>query len=272
MTFVNALSQIPKEKQIAKQLIKAVFGSRGVWCPECGKKKHVAVLEKNRRFRCRICRNKFSVTSVSWLKGTKLPLQVIWCLIWCWQQKISVQQTRALLQLSIPTIRRYFELFRDHLELDFEVVLEGDVQMDEMFTKGRCVVGAKDIERKKIKLKVISNPYPAKQDAAVFIQNHVKPGSVLCTDGGGIYKGIEHWWPLTHVTDIHKRFEFEITSEIEGIWGVLRTFIRRMYHHVTSEKLPKVVAEFEARYSSPHLFTSPLTFLKNSFSTVKFAL
>ena len=50
----------------------------------------------------------------------------LWALAWCWQRKIPVQQARDLLGLSIPTVRRWYALFRDHLELDFEVALEGD--------------------------------------------------------------------------------------------------------------------------------------------------
>jgi transposase-like protein len=270
MTLVHSLSQIPSEVQIRKQLVRIIFGSR-VWCPDCGRQCYVTPLQKNHVWRCRACRNKFSLTSVTWLKGMKLSLQHLWALIWCWQKKIPIQQAQALLHISIPTIRRYYELFRDHLDLDFEVILEGEVQMDEMFVKEGFVIGAKDIQRKRLKLKVISQPYPVKKDALDFIQTHVKPGSVLCTDGGGIYHGCEKWWPLTHIHDIHKRFEFEITSEIEGTWANLRTFMRRMYHHVTFKKFPKVVAEFEARYSQPQLFNSVLSYLKNSMYPVKLA-
>jgi transposase-like protein len=270
MTFVSALSQIPSETQIRKQLAKIVFGPRP-WCPGCGRQRFVAALIKNRLWRCGACRNRFSLTSVTWLRGMKISMRHLWCLVWCWQKKMPLQQARALVKLSIPTVRRWYALFRDHLEADFEVVLEGKVQMDEMFVKGGFVIGAKDVKRKRLKLKVVSAPYPVKKDALDFIQEHVRPGSVLCTDGGAIYKGCEAWWPLRHVKDIHKRFEFEITSEIEGVWANLRTFIRRMYHHVTFGKLPKVVAEFEARNSRPEMFFSPLTFFKNSLYPVKFA-
>jgi len=250
--------------------VKIVFGPR-VWCPDCGRQRYVQCLEKNTLWRCKACRNKFSLTSLTWLKGMKLSMEHLWALIWCWQKKIPIQQAQDLLGISIPTVRRYYALFRDHIDLDFEVILEGAVQMDEMFVKRGCVIGAKDIKRKKIKLSVLSAPYPVKKDAMDFIQAHVKPGSLLCTDGGAIYRGCEKWWPLEHVKDIHKRFEFEITSEIEGVWANLRTFIRRMYHHVTFKKLPNVVAEFEARYSQPHLFNSPLNYLKNALQPVTIA-
>ena len=69
-------------------------------------------------------------------------------------------------------------------------------------------------------------------------------------------------WLAEHTTDIHKKFEFEHTSEIEGKFGILRTFIRRMYHHVTPEYLPDYVREFCFIFSTPELFDSPQLYLE----------
>ncbi len=270
MTYANSLSQIPGEKQIWRHLQYQVFGKK-VACPDCKRKAYVQELQKHKMWRCTKCHNRFSVTSLNWLKGMKISARHLWALIWCWQHRINIQQTQSLIHLSIPTIRRYYELFRDHLNVDFTVVLEGKVQMDEMFVKGAFIIGAKDTIRKKIKLNVVYKKSPNKEDALNLIFNHVKPGSDLYTDGGGIYRGCENWWPVTHKKDIHRKFEFTLTSEIEGLWAVLRTFIRRMYHHVTIEKLAKVVAEFEARYSQQQIFESPLNFLKNSLQPVTLA-
>lgn len=271
MTFAHSLSQIPSEKQILIHLKHQVFG-KSVACPDCGRKTYVQELQRHKMWRCTKCHNRFSVTSLNWLKGMKISPRHLWALIWCWQRKMNVQQAQALLGLSIPTVRRYYELFRDNLKLDYDVVLEGRVQMDEMFVKGAFIIGAKDIVRKKIKLNVVYKKSPDKGDALDLIFHHVKPGSDLCTDGGGIYRGCDNWWPVKHKKDIHNRFEFGLTSEIEGTWAVLRTFIRRMYHHVTLAKLAKVVAEFEARYSHPEIFDSPLCFLNNSLKPVTLAL
>ena len=271
MTFTHSLSQIPSEKQIAKQLKGVIFGSK-VRCPDCHRQRHVQELKKNKLWRCKKCRNKFSVTSTSWLKGMKLNYQHLWCLIWAWQNKMNVQQVQTLLKLSIPTIRRYYALFRDNLNLDYDIVLEGKVQMDEMFVKGAFIIGAKDIINKRVKLTVIHKKSPTKGDAMELIINHVKPGSSLQTDGGSIYRGCEKWWPVKHKRDIHSKFEFGLTSEIDGVWANFRTFVRRMYHHITVKYLAKTVAEFEARFSRKELFESPLTFIKNSLSPVTLAL
>lgn len=271
MTFVHSLSQIPTEKQIAKYLKKTVFGKK-VICPDCRRQIYVQELKKNKLWRCKKCRNKFSLTSVAWLKGMKLSYRHLWCLIWCWQHKMNVQQVQDLLKLSVPTIRRYYALFRDNLQLDYDIILEGKVQMDEMFVKGAFVIGAKDIINKKIKLTVVNKKSPTKSDAMELIMNHVRPGTTLQTDGGAIYRGCEKWWPVNHKRDIHSKFEFGLTSEIEGIWANFRTFVRRMYHHITVKYLAKTVAEFEARFSRKELFESPLAFIKNSLSPVTLAL
>lgn len=271
MPNASVLSQFPDEKQALKNLKKIIFGTQ-VTCPNCNRKRHVEELTKNKLWRCKKCRIRFSITSINWLKGMKLSCSKLWMLVWCWQKKLAVVQAMELCQLSIPTVRRYYELFRDNLRTNSEdIILEGKVQMDEMFVKGAFILGAKDTIRKRIKLNVVVKKFPQKHDAMNMIFQHVKPGSTLFTDGSKIYRKCEAWWPIKHTSECHSKWEFSLTSEIEGMWGVLRTFIRRMYHHVTLKNLIKIVAEFEARFSCKELFNSPLNFLKNSLSTVPLA-
>jgi len=272
MTFTSSLSQIPTEKKILLELRKIIFGKK-VTCPDCGRQMYVQTLVRNKVWRCSKCRNKFSITSLSWLKGMKIPFRHLWCLIWCWQHKININQAKDLTGISLVTVRRYYDLFRDNLKLDNEdIILKDKVQMDEMFVRGGFVIGGKDIRTKKIRLKVFKEKAPNKHHAIDLLFETVKPGSVLCTDGGSIYKGCDKWWPVDHKCDIHSRFEFSITSEIESVWANLRTFIRRMYHHVTLDKLPQIVREFEARFCHQELFDNPLVFLENSLSPVTLAL
>jgi len=73
---------------------------------------------------------------------------------------------------------------------------------------------------------------------------------------------------LRHKVDIHEKFEFGLTSEIEGMFGNMRTFIRRMYHHTTPEKLPEYVSEFCIRFSLPEIFISPNEYLTKTLSLV----
>ena len=71
-----------------------------------------------------------------------------------------------------------------------------------------------------------------------------------------------------HSVDIYKKFEFGQTSEIEGMFDNLRTFIRRMYHHSTPEYIPEYVSEFVPRFSSPEIFQNPNEYLKKTLPLV----
>ncbi len=255
------LNQIPSEAQIRKQLRRIVFGTN-LTCPSCRSRK---VVEYEARFRCRKCRSKFSLLSHTWLSNLKLPLEQFWLVLWCWTAQIPVRQTSRLTQLSEVTVYHWFEVFRSKLPEDQDV-LEHLVQLDEAYFGGRgketmrALFLGKQVGSRKLAFKIKST-YPVREDAWDFLRDYVAPNTQLNTDGAKIYRNIDQWWPVTHRYDIHRKFEFDDTSEIEGTFGVLRTFIRRMYHHVTSDKLPGVVSEFCFRFSHPEMFENPHYYL-----------
>ena len=183
--------------------------------------------------------------------------------LWCWTTQVPIRQTMKLTGLSELTIRHWFEEFRNHLPED-QNVLEHLVQLDEAYfggRNGRALFMGKQVGSRRVAYQVLLHTHPAREHAWKFLHTYVAPETVLNTDGAGIYKNINNWWPVYHNRDIHKKFEFEHTSEIEGMFGVLKTFIRRMYHHVTVAKLEGVVREFCYRFSHPEIFSSPYEYL-----------
>jgi len=177
--------------------------------------------------------------------------------------QIPVKQSALLSGLSLVTVRLWFERFRSNLPKEQDT-LEHLVQLDEAYFGGRkdtqaLFLGKQDGTRK-LAYRLIKN-HPVREDAWEYLETYIKPNTKLFTDGASIYKRIDAWWPVTHERDIHKKFEFEKTSEIEGMFGVLRTFIRRMYHHVTRDKLESVVLEFCMRFSRPEMFKNPQEYL-----------
>lgn len=173
--------------------------------------------------------------------------------------------------MSEITVRHWYREYRLHLPC-FNEILEGEVQMDEAYFKSLSLLMAKQKGERKLSHQFIFKNSVNKGEATDFICQCIKPGSKLNTDGSSIYKKVEDWWQVKHRTDVHKRFEFGLTSEIEGMFGNLRTFIRRMYHHVTPEYLPEYVSEFCVRFSSPEIFDSPFKYLEKSISSVPFPL
>ncbi len=238
MEAMYTLKQIPSEAQIKRFLRRTLFG-KNVFCPRCRSRK---VQRYEDRYRCGNCRLPFSLLSHTWLSNLKLPLQTWWVLLWCWTIREPVLQATVLTGLPERTVRRWYATFRAHLPQE-EHILERNVQMDEAYFKRAALVLAKQKGTRKLAYTVMFDRYPNKTDVLNFLFEKVLPGSELWTDGGSIYKNVAERWPVTHSRDIHAKFEFEHTSEIEGMFGCYRTFVRRMYHHHWSENLEEYVRD-----------------------------
>lgn len=205
----------------------------------------------------------------------KLSFRTFWGLAWCYTQKIPVDQTTKVLKISRPTVYRWFGLFRKNLPDNEEVRLEGVVQIDEAYfgkkKKGNALIAAKQRGSSKVAVRVIPKSSVERHDITPFLRQHVVAGSKLWSDGAAIYRGIHKHWPVEHSYDIHRKAEFGKTSEIEGFFGCLRTFIRRMYHHVTLDKLPEMVKEYQCRLMHPEIFNSPASLLQKTLTSFSFA-
>jgi len=259
------LNQIPSEAQIKKYFRQILFG-KNIFCPECRTRK---VYSSEKRYFCSVCRKHFSLLSHTWLSSIKIPLQKFWLILWCWTIQIPVKQAEALCKLSETAIRHWYDQFRMHLP-DYEYILEKVVQMDEAYFKERSLIMAKQPGTRKLVYQIVNQSSVQRHHILKLLHTSIKPGSKLNTDGAKIYKSIEKLWPVFHTRDLHKHFEFQHTSEIEGTFGNLRTFIRRMYHHVTKEKLPEYVSEFCFRFSLPEMFENPRFYLAKTLNTVPF--
>ena len=259
------LRQIPSEAQVRKMFRQIIYGAH-VYCPQC-KSRNVVVYEK--RYRCRKCRAKFSLLSGTWLANMKLSYQEFYLILWCWTAQIPVLQAQSLCQMSEKAIRSWYGKFRSHLPKQ-EDVLEGLIQMDEAYFSDRTLLMLKqcDPNHHKYVYQVLPHDHPCREEIWSLLRQYVKPGSKFNTDASSLYKTIEKVWPVEHTVDVHKNFEFTHTSQIEGTFGNLRTFIRRMYHHATCTNLESLVGEFCFRICHKEIFENPRYFLEISLGAV----
>ena len=257
---------IPTNRQIKKFLKKTLFG-KNIFCPKC---RSFKVLKDKKRYRCRNCRLKFSILSNTFLSNTKLDLTKVWLIIWCFINQIPIKQSQSLTKLSEKAVRHWFDLLRKQLPTIKEK-LKGTIQMDEVYLGGwggRAIIAAKEVKTKKIVFEVLKSHQVYRTDILSFIENNIISGSIVYTDSSPLYQGIDKLFGVIHKQDIHKKFQFHLTSEIEGLFGVLRTFIRRMYHHISYEKLPEYLHEFQARFSRKKYFKSVDNYLLNTLKLV----
>lgn len=266
--MIFQLNQIPSKAKIRKYLRQIIFGAH-VRCHRCGSRNVYAF---QGRYRCRPCRRSFSLLSGTYLQCLKLSLRTLWGILWCFVRRIPVAQAMSLTNLSEQAVRRSYELFRSRIPREY-CILKERVQLDEAFFFGRhgkALMLAKQEGTRELAYAVHNTTNLNRSHATDFLFQNIEPRTRLQTDGAGIYQGINRWWPVEHKQDIHAKWEFSLTSEIEGMFGNFRTFIRRMYHHVTRQNFEEYVGEFCVRFCHPEMFDSPLTFLKRTIRPVPF--
>ena len=270
---MRTIIPIPPERTIKAKICRALFNTHNlVTCPYCCRK---GVIRRNEKFCCQRCKRVWTLTSLTWMKGMKLSWKQFWSLLWTFTQRIPVDQTQKLLKISRPTIYRWYSLFRQNLPHLEDIRLEGEVQIDEAYfggkLKGVAIIAAKERNSSKVAAKIVPASSVKRIDIVPFIRQHVVPGSKLHSDGAAIYRGISRYWQVEHAYDIHRKAEFGKTSVIEGFWGSLRTFIRRMYHHVTTAKLPELLREYQCRLMFNEIFDSPASLLPKLLPSFPFA-
>lgn len=258
---------VPSEKVIQAQVRALVLGDHPR-CPRCGRSHTVARSED--RYRCRTCRRPFSLSSVSWLAGTKLSWRKVWILTWCFCHRYQPRQTATLAAVSLPTVRRWYRLFRQHLP-ERERTLRLLVCADEAYIgkrktgNQRIVAGAVEPHSKELRLRII--PDTEQDSIELFLWRHVHPLTLVRTDAHPSYTQIE-WMGYGHETDNHEHGQLTKTVPIERVWSFSKWHLRRMYHHVWARNLPFLLREIEWRFSAPATFDSPLAFLTISLRAV----
>lgn len=249
----------PTQTQITKLLRRHLFG-RNIFCPEC---KSYAVLRYQMRYRCRRCGLRFSLLSHTWLRHCRLEIPTLWYLLFCFIHAVPVKQAMKFTHLSEKGVRHWYDEFRKQL-FQIDAKLKGVVQVDEVYLggwRGKAVIAGKEIQSKEVRFHICESYEPHATDVYEFFEKYITPESVICTDSSPLYPRICRMFSCFHQKEIHAKFEFQVTSEVEGCFGNLRTFIRRMYHHVTVKKLPEYLMEFQYRFSRKIYFSSVDQFL-----------
>lgn len=169
--------------------------------------------------------------------------------------------------LSYPTVRRYYALFRrkgrKYME-DHTSFLKGEVAID------ACYVGKKRNGNQAVVLGVVQKNYqnlafrivPEEDQGYVekFLYDTTVPWAHVIHDGHDAYGGLE-WTGVTHEADIHAWGQFKKSCPIERIWALLRTRLRRTYHHVWKETLPEYLTEFRFKFLYRSTGKNPQQFL-----------
>lgn len=255
---MNSLASLPRERQCHIQLFKLVHGSSR--CPDCDGR----LLFRRSYAWCGHCRKKHSVRASTWFRGSNLPLQKLWLLIWCWQKQKAAGTTVDITGVTYPTVRRWFRRFRALVPTS-TLQLSGIVEVDESFFgkqkygQQTIVIGAIERDTRRVRLQIV--PDRAQDTLELFLTHTVARTAHLTTDAHSGYHDLE-FYGYSHERCNHSNGHFGPTNMIENFWGVLKRSLRRLYGKLTLADLRNILREWEQRQNQPEMFYNVTNYLR----------
>jgi len=263
---------MPDEKQ-CREYLAAQRWPNGVVCPYCEGKKIYRIKERD-RYKCGNpeCYKKFSVTVGTVFEDSKIPL-VKWLtafyLASAHKKGISSYQLAKDIGVSQKCAWFMLHRLREAFREKCPQFLEGIVELDESYVGGK--VANKHKKQREIMLKnnkgyygkapvfgmlqrdgkviLLQVPFTNGEVLKPIIEHHLKPDSLMITDGFGAYKNMKFKHEIVnHEAGEFGRQEFH-TNSIEGFFSQLKRGIYGIYHHVSPKHLQRYCDEFSYRYN-----------------------
>jgi len=266
----------------------------GPRCPYCigDDAKNPYYLKTAKRWKCRACRNQFSVKKFTILEESPIPLQkwlpAMWMLVNC---KNGISSYEIHRDLGISQKSAWFVLQRLRLALrtkDLGTKLGGKessgVEVDETFVGGKLknmhkerrirfaaesghtggatgkaiVVGMLDRDERKVRAQVVPNVKREVLQTAIL--KNVKYGSKVFTDDAVPYDKL-HWRYVHEVVNHAEEYvRGQVhTNGLENFWSLLKRNLKGTYVAVEPFHLERYVDEQVFRYNNRATKDNPLT-------------
>ena len=276
-SFVQMLELLPDE-QACRNFLELVRWDNIPTCPHCGSvnETHYKLKVKGEftgLYKCKDCRERFTVTVGTIFEGSHIPLRKWFIGVYIFaSHKKGISSVQLGKDLDITQKSAWFMLGRIRYSFKPKSIpkITKPVQVDETF------VGGKNENRHKDKKVPKSQGRSTKDKTPVFgimsdgqvntevvpntqqktlqpiIKRMVEKGTIVVSDEWGGYNGLGKQYNhkvVKHNEDQFVKDGFH-TNGIEGFWSLLKRGIFGIYHHVSRKHLNEYCDEFAFRYNT----------------------
>jgi len=275
-TLMEAIRHF-ENPDVAREYVVKLRWPAGPFCVECGLTgDDIIFMTKAQRWKCRGCKNQFSIKQGTIMEDSALALDKWLCAIWMISNcRNGVSSYEVSRNLGITQKSAWFMLHRIRLAMEMgsiEKPLSGIIEADETFIgpkvrkanrKARAKIGKVNSWQGKTPIAglaerggdVRATVVPAVDVNTIFpfIQKNVEKGSKLFTDQGAVYrsrfikKNYDHQ-TVNHILDEYVRGEVH-TSTIDNFWTLIKRSLHGTYINVEPFHLFRYVEEHVFRFN-----------------------
>lgn len=270
MTVMELLKRFPDEAAAEQWFEDQRWPNGERFCPDCGSTNYqVVASRKPMPYRCRDCRQYFSVRKGTAMQSTKLGLQK-WAIAF-YMMTTGLKGTSSMKLYRKVGIRQATAWFL--MQRIREGFMEGNgepfpgpVEADETYVGGKLgnmhgkkrhearqkpdlgktiVAGVKDRPSKRVSARVVESTEAATLHP--FVTERTTEDATVYTDEGKGYSGL----PRERETVKHSAGEYvngdASTNGMEGFWSLFKRGYRGTFHHLSEKHLDRYIQEFTGR-------------------------
>ncbi len=294
-SLFKMIHSLQNETQCREYLEQARWRGKPV-CPHCGciSSEHYRLTTK-REFRglykCKHCRERFTVTTKTMFDRTHVPLSKWFQAIYIFlSHKKGISSMQLHKDIDVTQKTAWFMLNRIRENMNKIIKFKDIVQIDETYVGVKRKKGQHSQGRSlKTKVPVVGflsgsmvNTFitkdTTKKTLLPIIKTMIEKGATIVTDEWGAYNGLsEHGYEhkrVNHSAGNYVSKDGFTTNGIENFWSHLKRMILGIYHKVSAKHLYWYCAECAYRYNTRSLkegerFTLFLSEAVNSISYKK---